>query len=277
MLLDSLDYFISAARLGSFTKAAQEWDVMQSTISQSIASLEQELQCPLFIRGAKGVSLTERGQIFFLDALRLKKSFEQAVTSARALESPGKKGLTIRLSSFMDSLPLLEPLSRLKNSDPDLELSFSLGDDSNWDLALIRMPETENRYSEWEYFPFGEKKLMVLIPPNHPLLGIPFLTLEILSQFSERLYLTQNAYDMAGSFLSPEKSFLLSEDSLLAPVCLVNRCPGLDMRWDSGSFLPGLTSQEIQGCDMRQAQCFQYSLCNTNPAITDFLSCLEMV
>ena len=92
MLLDRLDYFISAARLGSFTKAAQEWDVMQSTISQSIASLEQELQCPLFIRGAKGVSLTERGQIFFLDALRLKKSFEQAVTSARALESPGKKG-----------------------------------------------------------------------------------------------------------------------------------------------------------------------------------------
>lgn len=45
MGIERLDYFLSAVRCGSFTRAAQECGVVPSTISQQIASLENLAFC----------------------------------------------------------------------------------------------------------------------------------------------------------------------------------------------------------------------------------------
>ena len=50
MGIERLDYFLSAVRCGSFTRAAQECGVVPSTISQQIASLEKEGGFSLFAR-----------------------------------------------------------------------------------------------------------------------------------------------------------------------------------------------------------------------------------
>lgn len=63
-ILDSrkLLAFTTLARVGSFTLAARELSLTQSAISHAIKSLEQDLDCRLFDRLGRRVTLTAQGQ-----------------------------------------------------------------------------------------------------------------------------------------------------------------------------------------------------------------------
>jgi DNA-binding transcriptional LysR family regulator len=63
-ILDSrkLLAFITLARVGSFTLAAHELNLTQSAISHAIKSLEQDLDCRLFDRLGRRVTLTAPGR-----------------------------------------------------------------------------------------------------------------------------------------------------------------------------------------------------------------------
>ena len=85
MGIDKLDYFVSAATHCNFTKAARDWGVAQSAISQQIAALENDMDCQLFLRRGRSVVLSNQGRCFFEDAKRLQQMYLQAVERAKAL------------------------------------------------------------------------------------------------------------------------------------------------------------------------------------------------
>jgi LysR family transcriptional regulator, hydrogen peroxide-inducible genes activator len=60
--LRQLECFCAVARLGSFTKAAAEVGVAQSSLSEHIAKLEQGLSSVLFERLARRIELTPAGE-----------------------------------------------------------------------------------------------------------------------------------------------------------------------------------------------------------------------
>lgn len=60
--LDWIRAFEATARLGSFTKAAEETGITQSAISQRITNLEKQIGTPLFQRNARSISLTVAGE-----------------------------------------------------------------------------------------------------------------------------------------------------------------------------------------------------------------------
>lgn len=60
--LEWIRAFEAAARTGSFTLAAQETGLTQASISQRIGQLEARLETQLFLRGARGVTLTVAGE-----------------------------------------------------------------------------------------------------------------------------------------------------------------------------------------------------------------------
>jgi len=62
--LQSLLAFESAARLGSFSRAAQELSLTQSAISHQIQQLEDWAGLRLFLRVGRGVALTDAGRLF---------------------------------------------------------------------------------------------------------------------------------------------------------------------------------------------------------------------
>ncbi|BAV07415.1 transcriptional regulator, LysR family [Filimonas lacunae] len=64
MELRQLNYFTKAAELLNFTEAAQALYISQSTLSQQIKQLEDELGIPLFNRIGKRIHLTEAGRLF---------------------------------------------------------------------------------------------------------------------------------------------------------------------------------------------------------------------
>ncbi|WP_439236441.1 LysR family transcriptional regulator [Lonepinella koalarum] len=63
MDLKQLKYFIKVAELGSYTKAAEQFNVPQPLLSRQIRQLEVELKQNLFIRNGRGVCTTEAGNI----------------------------------------------------------------------------------------------------------------------------------------------------------------------------------------------------------------------
>ena len=58
-----LKYFLAVAREQSFTQAAERLYLSQPTLSRQLKELEDELGKQLFIRGNKGVTLTEEGRM----------------------------------------------------------------------------------------------------------------------------------------------------------------------------------------------------------------------
>lgn len=64
MELRQLKYFLKAKELLNFTEAASALFISQSTLSQQIKQLEDELQVPLFNRIGKRITLTEAGDLF---------------------------------------------------------------------------------------------------------------------------------------------------------------------------------------------------------------------
>lgn len=62
MSLDQLRAFVAVAELGSVTAAAAALHLTQPPVSRQLASLEDELRCPLFVRASRGMRLTDAGQ-----------------------------------------------------------------------------------------------------------------------------------------------------------------------------------------------------------------------
>ncbi len=60
---DKLKAFYTVAQAGSFTHAADQLRLTQPSISRKISALEQELKTPLFHRHARGLVLTEQGEL----------------------------------------------------------------------------------------------------------------------------------------------------------------------------------------------------------------------
>lgn len=64
MELRQLKYFLKAKELLNFTEAASSLNISQSTLSQQIKQLEEELNIPLFNRIGKRITITEAGALF---------------------------------------------------------------------------------------------------------------------------------------------------------------------------------------------------------------------
>ena len=62
MELRHLRYFLTVAEEGSFTKAAEKLLIAQPPLSRQIRDLEEELNTRLFVRKARGLTLTESGE-----------------------------------------------------------------------------------------------------------------------------------------------------------------------------------------------------------------------
>src|SRR3954470_24657811 len=65
---DKLKVFHAAAEAGSFTHAGEHLGLSQSAVSRQVGALEQELSVPLFHRHARGLILTEQGELLYRTA-----------------------------------------------------------------------------------------------------------------------------------------------------------------------------------------------------------------
>ncbi len=118
--LTSLRVFDAVARLASFKLAGSEIGVTPTAISHQIRSLEEALNCRLFERSAKGVSLTPKGEVLFQASASMFATLRQAVEDITVKRPQGT--LTLSTTSNFLTHWLIPRLPALRQSCPDLEL-----------------------------------------------------------------------------------------------------------------------------------------------------------
>ncbi|NPU66824.1 LysR family transcriptional regulator [Bradyrhizobium sp. 83012] len=127
MEMHQVRYFLAVARLLHFTRAAEECNVTQPSLTRAIKQLEAELGGDLFRRERPAAQLTELGQR--MQPL-LKQCYEAAV-GARTLASSFKSGelgtLRIALADSIDLALLLPLLDQLQRQFNKLELRLLRG------------------------------------------------------------------------------------------------------------------------------------------------------
>lgn len=83
-----LQYFLAVARAGGMTRASEELRTVQSNISSRIRALENEVGVPLFLRHARGVTLTNAGEKFLPYAERVVQLMREGIDLIGDVEDP---------------------------------------------------------------------------------------------------------------------------------------------------------------------------------------------
>ena len=128
MEMHQVRYFLAVARVLNFTRAADECNVTQPSLTRAIKQLEAELGGDLFRRERPAAQLTELGQRMHP---LLRQCFE-AATGARQLASSFKSGevgaLRIALTHSIDLSLVIPHLEQIKRQFNRLEFRFLRGD-----------------------------------------------------------------------------------------------------------------------------------------------------
>jgi DNA-binding transcriptional LysR family regulator len=146
---DKLRIFHAVAEAGSFTHAGERLNLSQSAVSRQISALEGSLKVPLFHRHARGLVLTEQGDLLYRTAHEVFGKL--AMTEAMLTDSKerprgelkisttvafGSTWLAPRLKEFLDAYPEIDVHLLLSDRTVDLSVREA-------DLAIRMTPPTQ--------------------------------------------------------------------------------------------------------------------------------------
>lgn len=200
MEIRQINYFIKAAELLHFTEAAAASFVTQSTLSQQIKQLEEELGMLLFDRIGKRMQLTEAGQVFLEHArkivLEVKKSKQALLELNNLIIGDLKVGVTYAFSSML--LPALTPFS---HKYPGIKIVLEYGTATELehqlkqgvlDVILAFHDQTENDSMSLEMEHLFSSRIMMVVSKNHPLARLKKISLADLAKVA--LILPSNGF-----------------------------------------------------------------------------------
>lgn len=146
MDIRQIQYFLSIVETGSFSAAADEHYISQSSLSKIIIALEKELQVSLFDRSKRKVFLTEAGEAFLKHARKLDAAYKDMVVeldgyksetdsfSIAAIPVLTQYGITNSIAQFRD----LHPSLRFNLEEIDGQNILPALDERRFDLVFTR-------------------------------------------------------------------------------------------------------------------------------------------
>ena len=182
MEMHQVRYFLAVARTLNFTRAAEECNVAQPSLTRAIRQLEEELGGDLFRRERPHAQITELGDRM----LPLLRQCHDSALGARALASSIKSGdvgsLRIALSTTIDITLLMPQILELQKHFKHLELKFMRGNPAqiaefmksgDAELAIASsLGEAWDRLDRWPLF---SESFILVATPGHRLAASPIV------------------------------------------------------------------------------------------------------
>ncbi|ATG43542.1 Transcriptional regulator [Phaeobacter piscinae] len=123
---DKLRIFHAVADAGSLTHAGDKLNLSQSAVSRQIRALEESLSSTLFHRHARGLILTEQGELLFDATKSMSKRLEAASARIRDSEEEVFGELRVTTTFGFGTLWLAPRLTKLYEQYPDLKIDLML-------------------------------------------------------------------------------------------------------------------------------------------------------
>lgn len=125
---DKLRIFHAVASAGSFTHAGQMLTLSQSAVSRQISALEEEITTPLFQRHARGLTLTDEGEMLYAAVSDVLARLAQAEEALKNVREAPRGMLKITTSHGIGSYWLVPRLARFVVECPEVELHLVMED-----------------------------------------------------------------------------------------------------------------------------------------------------
>lgn len=179
----TLNTFIKAANLQSFSKAAQELGYSQAAVTIQIKQLEQELGVHLFDRIGKQTVLTHQGTVFYAHATAILREISRARAAVSndcdlngcltlgTIESIG----AVLLPPLIEELHRLYPNVKVRITLDSPEMLLNLMDKNAIDLVYLLDQKIYG--NKWVKVLEEPENIVFISSPKHPLCALPSLTL----------------------------------------------------------------------------------------------------
>jgi DNA-binding transcriptional LysR family regulator len=132
---DKLRVFHAVAEAGSFTHAGESLNLSQSAVSRQISALEESLSVPLFHRHARGLILTEQGELLFHTAREVFAKLSMAEGLISESKDRPKGPLKITTTVAFGSTWLTPRIREFLDLYPDIQVTMVI-DDTELDLSM---------------------------------------------------------------------------------------------------------------------------------------------
>lgn len=157
---DKLRIFHAVADAGSLTHAGERLNLSQSAVSRQIRALEESLNSTLFHRHARGLILTEQGELLFDATRSMSKRLDTAAARIRDSKDEVYGQLKVTTTFGFGTLWLAPRLTKLYEKYPDLKIDLML-EERVLDLPM-READVAIRMKEPSQADLIRKKLMTV-------------------------------------------------------------------------------------------------------------------
>jgi DNA-binding transcriptional LysR family regulator len=173
MDIRQLGYFSEVARQASFSKASKKLHLSQPTLSKVIKNLEEELGVTLFDRSTRRMHLTHAGEILLHHANNLMKSMEALHAELTDLSQMKKGQVKLGLPPVIGVSFFPKIIAEFHSAHPmiSIQLNEEGGKtieqsllDGGIDLGVVVLPVD---HSLFEVLPIVDRRLYLVVPPNH--------------------------------------------------------------------------------------------------------------
>jgi DNA-binding transcriptional LysR family regulator len=128
MTIKQLEVFVAVADTCSFSRGAEKSCITQSTASQHIQGLEEELAVRLFDRGRGGALLTEAGKLFYVRARKILSECDESRSAVRRFLGMEDVVLKVGASNIPGTCLIPAALGKFQAACPRVRLEVSQGD-----------------------------------------------------------------------------------------------------------------------------------------------------
>lgn len=125
---DKLRIFHAVASAGSFTHAGQMLTLSQSAVSRQVSALEEEIATPLFQRHARGLTLTDEGELLYGAVSDVLTRLGQAEEALKNVQAAPRGSLKVTTSHGLGTFWLLPRLNEFIGEFPELQLHLVFED-----------------------------------------------------------------------------------------------------------------------------------------------------
>jgi LysR family transcriptional regulator, transcriptional activator of the cysJI operon len=175
MTLHQFETFQALAKAKSFTRAGQLLHITQSTVSEHIADLEEELGAKLFDRRRNSVTMTEAGRLLYDYVTRITTTVASARRTIAELNGLQRGSLVLGASTTPGTYVLPPVIAAFRRRHPGIDVSLRIAN-SRVIEERVRADEVDLGVVGGHILRSGERcvaaglldELLLIVPPRHP-------------------------------------------------------------------------------------------------------------